>query len=737
MSQAAQILQQIKLERNSQSLRLSHHVNERLQREYVKALFEETKYGLKLLRPDNSIYTIVLKNHDRHTIGYWLYDYSQKQQVENYYAPLTASEAKAKMINDGLTGTPLYRECLVSISKMHEYYSNKFNWTNVKGLGCISKSHLWLYANNLTKLDVVMNDGYINQHVRHLNKWNGIVFEKSDEFDPHNFPKSHILGANGVVYPINYAKKFNVKVVLSTTNESENDNSENVNLVFSHKLGYYDGNKYTVYRGRLFNASDVVDTINGRKYPKVECVFIQRHDGYLHRDYCVETSEGVFERENECYQFTVRGERKYVHRLDAQVVHCGMCGNGNHIESMHVIDEEHSVCDNCADSMDDSLGRMCYSTDVLDKKGFGTTGLKINNKPVYVGLELECFADYNSNSMEEVLKGLNMFAVSKQNYTIPTRDGSLDHNRGVEYIFRPEGLIQQKRNVVDFVSKTGKYLAGDAGNGYGLHIHVSAHFLTHMDKVKIDNFVSTFEKYFRHFGARAETEYQHKKKIDSNSKLNFFDDRKYKMVNIGKPETVEYRFPKSLVDEVHINMNLELALATTMFCKYHLSNVDLNANVCSDKALKAFIKFIADNKKQYPLVNAENNANIKLNNLTRYSIHYSKTVVPTEVKVVNGRTRFRVGENEPVEIHINNVADVSRPLFDRMYTSIDWFSDMNEIADYSPHPYLGRTRNDRSVVRSHERTVSDVVQANRERMQEMAENSQRTPVGRLIGEWFR
>ena len=82
---------------------------------------------------------------------------------------------------------------------------------------------------------------------------------------------------------------------------------------------------------------------------------------------------------------------------------------------------------------------------------------------------------------------------------------------------------------------------------------------------------------------------------------------------------IEYRFPKSLVNEVHINMNLEMALAVTMYCKYHLSSVKLDTRSDKATALKGFIDYVSANKMQYPLLNAENNAKIKLDKLESYS----------------------------------------------------------------------------------------------------------------------
>lgn len=234
---------------------------------------------------------------------------------------------------------------------------------------------------------------------------------------------------------------------------------------------------------------------------------------------------------------------------------------------------------------------MSYDTDVLRVKGYGKTPLFINKKPVYVGLEIEALAIDDSGEIENI----NKFS-TQSTYLVPTKDGSLDDDFGIEFIFRPEGLEEQKANVADFVDSVDCSLDHDFNDNYGIHVHVSNHFLGKATKLKIQNFVSLNCKHYVTIGGRESTGYQ-KVKDDHFNQLN--RDR-YQMVNILPAHTIEFRFPASIIEEDHINLNLENALATVMFCKFHLNLLDLRKD--HETAFLQYCKFVKSNSAQYPLL---------------------------------------------------------------------------------------------------------------------------------------
>ena len=72
------------------------------------------------------------------------------------------------------------------------------------------------------------------------------------------------------------------------------------------------------------------------------------------------------------------------------------------------------------------------------------------------------------------------------------------------------------------------------------------------------------------------------------------------MVNINNPKTIEFRFPAGIVSKNHINLNLENALAVTMFCKFELSVMTLRSD--KSQAWEQYVAYVLKNKKQYPLL---------------------------------------------------------------------------------------------------------------------------------------
>lgn len=625
------------LTRKRRSLEITHHrlSGEILEKRELACIrqYQDSKFGVILMSDNSREYSKIYKTTSGTHIDAWLFDLirnDDEQSIQEMFKPISASQFIQHCENHHLTNNEfegvLYNEALKIRKEELSQFRTLVTWSKQEGLSVFNKKMFWLFANDCKSLPKLNGVVYTFKNKRismieHVGKWHGVNFAINGDYNSHEAPKNWVMGKNGIVYPINYARKRNMVIRGATVDSPtlvEIGKISSISLSFSHKLGYFDSNVHVAYRGKLYKKDQMITLNTGKQVPKEEARFVARYNTWFESQDVVE-AEGVWELRVDC----LLHDGDWYHNSTSKIKRCNLCGGTHHSSYFVTIDstdpESPEVCSNCHSNIKRMVSRLCYSTNVIDYKGFGSTPMKINGEGVYLGLELETYADYNDETRSDIALKLNKFAAGKQNYTVPTRDGSLCSEHGVEYIFRPEGLINQKRNVNEFIQKVGDCLVEDAGDGYGLHIHVSDHFLTTLDKIRIDNFVSMFEGYFRKIGGRGDTEYQHKKTIQNNRSLRQCFDSKYKMVNIGRRGTIEYRFPKSLVNEVHISMNLEMAQAVTLYCKYHLSSIKLDTRSEKASALKGFIDYVSTNKKTYPLLHAENNANIKLDRLESYS----------------------------------------------------------------------------------------------------------------------
>ena len=190
----------------------------------------------------------------------------------------------------------------------------------------------------------------------------------------------------------------------------------------------------------------------------------------------------------------------------------------------------------------------------------------------------------------------DLYLCEKSGYAIPTQDASLDNELGVEFVFKPDNFDNYQEHIDLFIDDYSG-LDVKPGNGYGLHIHVSNHFLGESAKVRIQNFVEMFEINFRAIGGRAQTVYQRGKNAGSKMPLKNGNKSKYQMVNILPIKTIEFRFPKSIVESEHILTNIELAHAITMYCY-------ANFHIFIMQDFNRFVQFVAQNKKEYKHLNA-------------------------------------------------------------------------------------------------------------------------------------
>lgn len=305
--------------------------------------------------------------------------------------------------------------------------------------------------------------------------------------------------------------------------------------------------------------------------------------------------------------------------------------------------------------------KLPYSTDVLRHFGFGRTTHKIQGRPIYVGIELETAIPTNQYPIPvgnvrgqtylDLLQSID--APNKRRVTswnmnrykrfgaVPTQDGSLDSN-GVEWIFKPEGIAEMRANVQKFVHAYGDQHEYDATeksvgeNSYGLHIHVSSvgTLKERITRIRIAAVMYQLSDFIFELGGRSNNGYCYKPKVVEINSLddrrrrtnslanrqdennlwllrrygcdditnyitNIFDSR-YESLNLTKRETLEFRFPKSLVDEEHIMRNVEFAHAVTMFGAYEVMSIMQVDGNSPASMLREFTGYIMRNYKQYP-----------------------------------------------------------------------------------------------------------------------------------------
>ena len=462
--------------------------------------------------------------------------------------------------NFGLTNLALFLQLTDKMDHCGFVYSdNRLHVANVKMMEK-NKIH--------NKVAYVVNKQYVKNHYYAKNF---VPVYNSDLF----LPLQHVLDTEKEIYINEY--------------DDQNYLSDD-DIVFSHSCGYYNSDEKEVFQHDLYNHDDLIDLADGNRCLEEDAVYLdyENKNGWYLQSECTCLQNGEWAHDDDIV--SING-RSYLN-TDEDIFYCDSCNEYVHSDNYG----QDGECDSCNTENRNSSGelkRMDYSTNVINKKGFGVTNHYINKKPVYLGLELECLANDESDDIDEI----NDFT-DKCDYAIATKDGSLDDDLGTEYIFRPEGLEQQKDNVNDLISSLTDYMDNSMNdnNGYGLHVHVSSHFLGYATKIKIQNFVNEHFENLSIIGGRGKTQYQGFK----TTHFNKLDRERYSFVNIQNTETIEYRFPKAVMCNEHINTNLELALALTMFCKFKLSLVTLKND--TQKAYREFYSYTQDNKSLYPLL---------------------------------------------------------------------------------------------------------------------------------------
>lgn len=413
-----------------------------------------------------------------------------------------------------------------------------------------------------------------------------IYFEKSERYKRHCYVKGFVhADFEGIktLVPFDYA----YNEALDCFDEIGNNFTINRDTKFSHSCSYYDASDYTVYDHTLFDNEDVITLNNGRTCLLDNVCWIENEDEYFDEGDCIYSEHygHYILRRNAS---NVEG---YGHVLDDDddFFTCDSCNNMQHTDEY----AGDCMCHECYSESQTKLDLMCYSTNVLRHAPFGDAQYMYNGKSVFCGIELEVLASdaENVEQINEEICEENEKSFEDTSF-VATQDGSLDSKLGLEFIFSPDNLSNYETKLNDFIGRFGDNLDTIAGSGYGLHIHISSHHLSKFDKIKIQNFVSENEAFYRMIGKRQQTNFQAKKMLTKVADKKRACHGRYNMVNILPAGTIEFRYPKSIVCTTHILANIELCFATVAFLTGNHSNV-INADYAR------FIAFIRDNATTY------------------------------------------------------------------------------------------------------------------------------------------
>lgn len=414
-----------------------------------------------------------------------------------------------------------------------------------------------LYSENPSHVSIGFCDlSYTKGFILHDTSYNDITFDFNDESIELPLPIGYV-----------YAE------ALECEDSERNSFTFDDDTKFSYSCGYYDSNETTVIDSNLYNLDDTVILHNGKRAYIDDVVWCEELDEYYMYSDCTQLENGGYLPDD----MTIRtADGCYYSQNDENIYGCDGCNDHFHCDDLHYHENSGgSYCENCRPE-NGLQNRLSYSTNVIDYHGFGDYQNKINGKSIFIGFELECLAfDDEVEALDDVLIDMK-HGYSGFDYCVPTCDGSLDDDFGVEFIFKPDSLCNHSENLMHFIDNIGNYLHTTAGNGYGLHVHVSNNFLSNFDKIKIQNFAAIHDAKLRFIGGRDETNYQPKKMLFKTSDMKKGNADKYQAVNISPSSTIEFRFPLSLVDHEHIMRNLQLAYSICLYVKYHCNYANIN-----------------------------------------------------------------------------------------------------------------------------------------------------------------
>ena len=263
--------------------------------------------------------------------------------------------------------------------------------------------------------------------------------------------------------------------------------------------------------------------------------------------------------------------------------------------------------------------RSCYDDvlKVLDKLYFNDEDKK---KTQLYGIEIETFSIQDKAPLtiikdieENYLKGI---AICKS-------DGSIGDN-GIEIVSTAMSFnyIKNSNLFYNFHKQVKDFLGSYSRSSTGVHIHISRDTLTKLQILRIISFINN-EMNFNYIARIAGREYfnnQYCETIFKNKdvlELNrYFKDynnliysAKYSAVNLSKKSTVELRIFKGNIRFDVLNRYLEFTDCLINFVKN--TKISLNDYV-------SFIKFVDENKSNYPYLYAFNQVEIVKNGIKEF-----------------------------------------------------------------------------------------------------------------------
>jgi hypothetical protein len=242
-----------------------------------------------------------------------------------------------------------------------------------------------------------------------------------------------------------------------------------------------------------------------------------------------------------------------------------------------------------------SFGKNMHKTpqDIKDR----TTG-----QFLYLGFELEAGKGDQTkvNQCAEELKKLD----AKQTYYHMERDGSIP-SYGFELISNPMTLLAHQaydwKDILKRMRAAGMK-SFDTGGACGLHVHFTKAFLTAVEQVKLDMFVTRNKKFWERLGRRDEVSYStfHRKTTESYVR----DDRayvdcrdRYTALNFRSScsSTVEFRLFCGTLNYRSFMATLEIVDAAVRWVKTRsIKQIHDNAGETDN-----FVTYVKTHKKLY------------------------------------------------------------------------------------------------------------------------------------------
>lgn len=268
----------------------------------------------------------------------------------------------------------------------------------------------------------------------------------------------------------------------------------------------------------------------------------------------------------------------------SEIVRLERIGYCNNCHNFFIKENENqSYCNSCLTRIANAKYVVkSYSTKfdkvIEPKKQFQHCFNDNSMKNLYYGVEIEANV-VDSFCFNETVKDV---LVRTDGYMFAKHDGSLDNERGVEFVSAPASFEKTREFLNKLfnnnnLSTTDLDWNDDEGY-YGIHIHVSRTPLTKQDIARIVYFFNEHEGFCEEIGEREYNSYCKSRDVvlrDSKGNIKELDtyiecldcrDR-YRCVNLCNSSTIEIRIFESIIDREHIFRYLEFVDAVIRLSK--------------------------------------------------------------------------------------------------------------------------------------------------------------------------